>query len=194
MADEENTNEVEEEEEEGGGGSKLVLILTLVNVLVSLGIAGFIFVSFKKEQAKPSIDDVVLEEGESAEGEEGKKEGEKADTTAEGKSQLEETFGKIIQLEQFTVNLSTDGSVTPQFARVSISVEVDNEDTESEVTQKMPKIRNVIIDLFNSKLPSDLSRPSGRGELRDEIMATLNGFLKTGKIKGVYFTSFALSS
>ena len=100
----------------------------------------------------------------------------------------------MITLEQFTVNLITPGSVNPKYVRVNISLEVPNEDIENEVTSKMPQVRNVIIDLFNSKRSADLSTSDGRDFLKEEIRNSLNNFLVSGKIKGVYFTNFSLTN
>ncbi len=58
----------------------------------------------------------------------------------------------------------------------------------------MAQVRNTIIDLINSKKPSDLDTPEGREYLKDEIKNALNGFLNTGKVRGVFFTNFAVSS
>ena len=58
----------------------------------------------------------------------------------------------------------------------------------------MPQVRNTIIDLFNSKRPGDLIQSEGRDYLKEEIRSALNGFMTTGKVKGVFFTNFALSS
>jgi flagellar FliL protein len=58
----------------------------------------------------------------------------------------------------------------------------------------MPQVRNAIIDLFNSKSPTDLANAEGRDYLKEEIRNALNGFMVTGKVKGVFFTNFALSS
>jgi flagellar FliL protein len=103
-------------------------------------------------------------------------------------------FGRMISLEQFTVNLSTSGTIQPKFARVNIAIEVPSEDAELEINQKMPRVRNTIIDLFNSKRPIDLQNTEGRNLLKEQILNALNSFLVTGKVKGVFFTSFAVSS
>ena len=78
--------------------------------------------------------------------------------------------------------------------RVNIAIEVPDSGVESELTQKMPQVRNTIIDLFNSKRPGDLIQSEGRDYLKEEIRSALNGFMTTGKVKGVFFTNFALSS
>ena len=64
----------------------------------------------------------------------------------------------------------------------------------NEITQKMAPVRNAIIDLFNSKRPSDLQTGEGRNFLKEEIRNALNSFLVTGKVKGVFFSNFAVSN
>lgn len=191
-----------------GGGSKIVLILTAVNLVVTLAIVGVLFVSFKKESEKPNIEDIVAADGHGG-GEEHGGGGEhgaegggehgapKADAHGGGGEKKESTlgheYGKMLQLEEFVINLATVGTVAPKYARVKISVEVPVEDTELELTQKMPQVRNTIIDLFNSKRAADLATVEGRNFLKDEIRTALNSFLVTGKVKEVFFTTFNLA-
>jgi len=186
----------------GGGPNKIVLILTAVNVAVTLGMVGVLFFSFQKEKAKVSVEDISVK-AEGAEGHDGhkeaKKEGEGHGEGHGGEKSKEEKkkpadFGKMVTLEQFTVNLSTPGSATARFVRVNVSLEVPNDEAEQEVTVKMPQVRNTIIDLFNSKRPSDMANAEGRDYLKEEIRNAINGFMVTGKVKGVFFTNFALGS
>lgn len=188
MADEEQ-NQVQGSN--SGGGGKLIVILGVVNLLATFGIIGLLVVSFQKSATHPRVDDIVSAEP-NAEGEEGAEEG--AEANAEPGEDSEHSFGKMVTLDQFTVNLSVSGGSTPKFARVNISLEVGGGDTESEIVQKMPRVRNIIIDLFNSKRPNDLATPEGRSYLKDEIRTAINSFLVTGKLSGVFFTNFALSS
>lgn len=199
MAEEDQESEVEEVEE--SGGSKLVLILTGINLLVTLGVAGLVWFSFQAEDKNPNVDDISLED-ESAHAEGGEKgDGKGGGHGGDGQAGAEgagghggtDIYGKMVTLDQFTINLSTDGAVSPKYARVNISVEVGNEDTEVEITSKMPQVRNTIIDLFNSKRPDDLGTPEGRNFLKEEIKNALNGFLSSGKVQGIFFTNFALS-
>jgi flagellar FliL protein len=189
-----------------GGGSKLVLILTLVNTVVTVAIVAILLISFKQQKSAPTVADMKTKEeakpeaaakgeghgeakAEGAHGEGGEGGGEHGKKEAKKPAE----FGKMVTLEQFTVNLSTPGSSSSKFVRVNVSLEVANDDTEAEVNAKMPQIRNVIIDLFNSKRVSDLSTADGRDYLREEIKNALNGFLVHGKVKGVYFTNFMLA-
>lgn len=183
----------------GGGGNKLVMILTLVNLVVTMGIAGIVFISFKKENSQPKTTDILADEehggehGEKKEGEHGAQAGGHGGGHGEEKSAGSKKSGKIVTLEQFTVNLATSGSITPKYARVNISIEVGSDDVESEVSQKLPQVRNTVIDLFNSKRPSDLGSVDGRNYLKDEIKNSINSFLVSGKIKNVFFTNFSIS-
>ncbi len=194
MAAAEEKGDSKDAGKDAGGGAgkafKLILILTAVNVIVTLAVVAIQLISFKKDRAKPSVEDISLASGEHGGGKEGK-EGEGG--AAHGRKKGHE-FGKMVTLELFIVNLSTPGSPNPKFARVNISLEVPTDDVEAELTSKMPQVRNTIIDLFNSKRPSDLSGAEGRDFLKEEIRNALNGFLVNGKVKGVYFTNFHLSA
>ena len=155
-----------------------------------------LFISFQKEKKTPSVEDIAAHDGSdgAAEGH-----GEKKEAGGHGKGNEHEKkktadYGKMVTLEQFTVNLSTPGSVNPKFVRVNVSLEVPTDDSEVEVTSKMPQVRNVIIDLFNSKRPADLATYEGRDYLKEEIRNAINGFMVSGKVRGVFFTNFALTS
>lgn len=179
-----------------GGSSKLVLILAGVNLVATLGMIAILFVSFQREKHTPAITDIAAHAPASAEsGEGGGDHAKKGAADAHGAAAKKPVdAGKMVTLEQFTVNLSTPGSVSPKFVRVNISLEVPTDDAEGEVNTKMPQVRNAIIDLFNSKRPADLATADGRDYLKEEIRNALNGFLVSGKVKGVFFTNFALSS
>jgi flagellar FliL protein len=178
------------------GGGKLVAIVSIVNLIATFAMLAFMGLSFVKDKKHPVAEDISAHTSEPTEGEKshGKEEGKHGEGHGEVQKKKLMNFGKMVTLEQFTINLSTPGSLNSKYVRVNISLEVPNDDTESEVTSKMPQIRNVIIDLFNSKRPADLATADGRDFLKEEIRNALNNFLVSGKIKGVFFTNFSLSS
>jgi flagellar FliL protein len=186
----------------GAGGGKLSSILAIVNLLVTLGIGGIVFMQFQKEKHHEAVSDISTEgeHGAAAGGEHGAaapaagEHGAPADAHGGGGLLSKGPQNKIVTLEQFTVNLSTTIGTPPRFARVVIAVDVPSEDTSQELTQKMPQVRNAIIDLFNSKRPSDLQTGEGRNFLKEEIRNALNSFLITGKVKGIFFSNFAVSN
>ena len=193
-----------------GGGSKLPAILAIVNILFTLGIGAVVFIQFQKDKHRESVSDIstegekTAESGEAKAGEHGEakpaEHGEAKSEHGEAKpgehgegEAKKENASKIITLEQFTVNLSTTVGTPPHFARVMIAVEVGSDNTSQELTQKMPQARNAILDLFNSKRPSDLQTGEGRNFLKEEIRNALNSFLVTGKVKGVFFSNFTIN-
>jgi flagellar FliL protein len=187
-----------------GGGSKLAPILGIVNLLLTLGIGAVIFLQFQKDKHKESVSDIQPNVEEHAAPSEQGAPAEHGAPAGEHGAPAKDAHGnpiaakqvgpKIVTLEQFTVNLSTTVGTPPRFARVVIAVELPSEDTSTELTQKMPQVRNAVIDLFNSKRPGDLQNGEGRNFLREEIRNALNSFLITGKVKGVFFSNFAISS
>lgn len=189
----------------GGGASPsggLVLILTGVNLLATLVMVAVLFISFQNGKNKPSIEDIAEHSssasatgGETGHGAHAPASSGGGHGEASGAATKTTTdFGRMLNLDQLVVNLSTPGSVNPKFVRVTVSLEIPNEDTENEVKTKMPQVQNAIIDLFNSKKPADLASADGRDYIKDEIKNALNSFLINGKVKAVYFTNFALSS
>ncbi len=193
------------------GGGKLTIILTIVNTVVSLAVIGLLFTSLQKEKQTHRIEDIVASESE-GHGEDAAAGGHGAPAAGGGHgapaagghgapaagghgapAKKLGDYGKMVTLDQFTVNLTTPGSTTPKYVRVNISLEVPGDDVETELNQRMPQVRNAIIDLFNSKRPSDVISEEGRQYLKEEIRSALNGFMVSGKVKGVFFTNFALS-
>lgn len=190
MAAEENANPSGSDGASSGGGNKLVLILTVVNLLVTGGIGGVVYVAFKKSQA-PTVQDISTAE-EHAEAESGEQGAGKP--AGEAQQAAVDPARRMVTLDQFTVNLTSPGSAGSKFVRVNISLELPNQEAETELTSRMPQVRNTIIDLVNSKRPGDLATAEGRDYLKEEILNALNAFMITGKVKGVFFTSFAVST
>jgi flagellar FliL protein len=188
-------------------GNVVVMALAAVNVVGTLVIVTLLFISFQREKQKASLEDLAAQtiaEGD-GEGEGGEKKegghgggghggghGDGHGGPEKAKKKTTE-FGKMVNLDPFTINLSNPGSATPKFVKANISLEIPNDETEAEVQNKTPQIRNAIIDLFNSKRTADLLTSEGRDYLKEEIRNAINGFMVDGKIKGVYFTNFALA-
>jgi len=183
-----------------GGGNKLVLILTLVNLIACIGIGGVLFISHKKQNSQPHVTDIQpsAEHAEAADGHGEKKEGGHGEAAADGHGgggaeKKPSKDSRTLPLEQFTVNLASPGGTAQKFVRVNIALDIPTEDIEKEVQAKMPQVRNAIIDLFNSKRPNDLVSAEQREYLKEEIRNALNSFMSNGKVKGVYFTNFAVT-
>jgi len=84
-------------------------------------------------------------------------------------------------LESFTVNL-TGGDT---YLQVEVKLLLSDTDFQEKLKQRMPEIRNDILNLLSSKTPDDLSTLEGKNKLAADIQADINGLLKVRAEKGV---------
>jgi flagellar FliL protein len=188
----------------GGGAGKLGVILTIVNLLLTLGIGAVVFIQFKKDKNSEHVADIAAHEegghGDGGHGEAPKEGGHGEPAKAEGghggghgEAGPAKPKNTVMTFEMFTVNLSTAVGANPKYIRVVVSVDTGSEDALNELNSKIPQARNAIIDLFNSKRPSDLQTGEGRNFVKEEIRNALNSFLVSGKIKAVYFSNYSVT-
>ena len=97
-------------------------------------------------------------------------------------------IGPIYPLEPFIVNLMDPGG--KRYLKVTLELELSNEKMKPEMDKRLPQLRDTILTLLSSKSFKDICDLSGKYQLRAEILANLNRYLKTGKVKSVYFTEF----
>lgn len=151
----------------------LFIGLAVFNMVVVIGVAYMLYSWKKQEEAKTTIQDVV--EGEHAEQE-------------KDKIEAEELVGQLVPLETFLVNLA--GVRGGRLLKVTMSLEVDNVDVQSEIEKRKAEIRDTILILLSSKSFDQVSSKDGKDFLREEVRDTLNSFLTKGKVKSVLFTEF----
>lgn len=203
MSAEQNETAVDTSSGGGGGTSKIVVIASLVNMVATVGIVAVLFLAHQKEKSKPTVEDIVSGQasssgagahgsgsGQGADKAEGAGDGGQGDKAAVAVNDS----GKIIPLEPFTVNLTTGIGTQPRYVRMNISVELEQGATEKEFDIKLPRVRDTIINLLNSKKVAEINAVEGREQLKDEIRRSVNTFMLQSKVKGVYFTNFAVSN
>jgi flagellar FliL protein len=166
---------------------KVILFLILLNIITI--IVSFYFLFFKKNNIFNQKNPLKAEKSLLKE----------SKAFIEKKNDKERSFSSLklnkkINLDKLIINLSTPEVFSQRFVQVNISIEVYVYESIEEINSKIPKIRNLIIDLFNSKKPSEVSHPEGREFIKEDIKNNINTFLINGKIKEVYFTSFFLSN
>ncbi len=155
--------EVKETEEKGGGKKKLFLLLFLLLILLGAGGgAAYFFLLGKEEKKEEQKPKVAPEE-----------------------------IGIMYKLEPaFIVNLADPEATV--YARVSITLEVANQETLLEVQKKEPIIRDAIIEIISSKTSEDIRTPEGREQLKLEILKRINTILSKGGVRNIYFTEFVI--
>jgi flagellar FliL protein len=192
-----------------GGTSKIVVIASLVNLVATIGVIAVLFLSYQKEKSQPSVEDIVAGQAKSDKGHGGG--GSHAASGGGGEhggggghggghggagaaSEPVTDAGKIVPLDPFTVNLSTGSGSAPRYVRMNVSMELEQGAPEKEFEVKLPRVRDTIISLLNSKKPQDMTAPEGREQLKEDIKRTVNSYMLESKVKGVYFTNFAVSN
>ena len=112
------------------------------------------------------------------------------ETDIETTNNKQELIGPILTLDTFIVNLLGDRG--KKYLKVKVELELDSEKTTAEINLRLPQIRDSILTMLSSKSNEDINTLEGKFQLRAEIIATINQYLKTGKIKNVYFTDFII--
>ncbi len=181
MADEENQGG----SSSGNGTNKLLLGVLVLNIVVVIGVGLIVFLDQKKKDAAESIE--KLAEGAVHSGGQGGADGAQAgadDAASSTKSDV-----RFFNVGEFTANLN-GGPGAAHYIRVNVNLQLDEGLQDEEMKKRSPQIRDKVITLLNSKRPKDLQSRDGRKFLKEEIKTSINAFLETGKIMGVFFSTF----
>jgi flagellar FliL protein len=152
--------------------SKKVIILIIAAVILFLAIiGGGFFFMWKMMTTTLQQNQVAAEE-----------------TVAE--EEPADAIKPLYSLDTFIVNLADQGG--KRYLRVTMELEIDTIEVTQEINQRLPQLRNSILMIIPSKRYEDIGTAEGKAKLRDELMAGLNTFLKTGQITNIYFTEFVV--
>lgn len=150
--------------------SPLLLGIITLNTLVIIGVGVLLYTSKKTELEKPSMEPII--EG----------------AIQDDKEGVEAAGGYAVPLDYFLVNLAEDQG--QKLFKVQMEFDVDSVEVQEEINKRMPQVRDMIIILLSSKNYSQISTPTGKENLKEEIRSTVNSFLTKGKINKVLFTQF----
>jgi flagellar FliL protein len=99
-------------------------------------------------------------------------------------------IGPIHPLDTFIVNLADEGGA--RYLRVTMNLELKDEDAVGLVEERLPLVRNGVLMLVPAKKYADISTVEGKDVLREELVAKLNSFLKPDSVTNIYFTEFVI--
>lgn len=175
-----------------GGPNKILMGMLALNMVMLMAVGAILFVSQKKEDQAQNIEKIAegaKEEGGhgAAAGGHGAPAGEHG-APAAGASPVADIDARFYNVGEFTANLNGPGA--SHYVRLNVNLELDKEVNEEEMKKRTPQIRDRIITLLNSKRPQDLQNSEGRTFLKNEVKSGVNSLLQTGKIVGVYFSTF----
>ena len=98
-------------------------------------------------------------------------------------------MGPILDLDPFIVNLA---DAEPRFLKVTIKLELDGPLAKTEVSERLPQVRDAILILLTSKESQSLKPTAGKLQLRDEILQRINSLMASGQARNAYFTEFVV--
>lgn len=161
-------------EEAGGNEAKkrstiLIFLIPLVFVMV---VGGGGFFAYTKLFASAAEE---LKPGKAAKAENPGKEG---------------AVGPMMAFQPFVVNLAGNGG--KRYMKLNLEAELSSPEQNEELKKRLPQVRDAIILLLSSKNFADIQDIGGKNKLREELISRVNGLLKTGKIRNVYFTEFVV--
>jgi len=152
--------------------NKILLLLIGVLMVLMLGLGGGLFMMWNKLTA------LNTQSGANA--------GEKPGV----EKSAEHPLGPIFSLDTFIVNLADNGG--NRYLRVTMDLELGNSELEAEISKRLPQVRDSMLMILPTKRFEDISTVQGKTALRDEMLATINGYLTQGKITKIYFKEFVV--
>jgi flagellar FliL protein len=99
-------------------------------------------------------------------------------------------IGPIYNLDTFIVNLADEEG--NRYLRVTMDLELGNKMLSEELDVRLPQVRDTVLMILPTKRFEDIRTTEGKAALRDELLASLNGFLTQGKVINIYFKEFVI--
>ena len=156
--------------------NKILIILSGVVMVLMLGLGGGLFMMWNKLSAMETRVQSTAEDAEQGD--------------QDSSVPVEKLLGPIFSLETFIVNLADEGG--KRYLRMTIDLEMDSEELESEVKKRLPQVRDSILTILPTKRFDDISSAKGKTALRDQMLERINGLLTRGKVTNIYFKEFVV--
>jgi len=187
---EKDKKEKDEGDEEGakapeappaGGSKKKILFIAGFVVLLALaaGIPTVIMLMRNKQQTEEVAADAAQQAQDALKPEGSDDQSELAED--------EERLGAIAPLETFVVNLNGG-----KYLRTQIQLEFQGADIPNKFVSRLVPIRDGVIAALTKKTESELSSPTGKQNLKNEVRDIVNEQLRKEEVKRVYFTQFVI--
>ena len=150
--------------------NKILIILIGVMMVFVLGLGGGLFMMWNKLSAMETQ--------------------AMSPSDQEASVPVEELLGPIYPMDTFIVNLADKGG--KRYLRITIDLELDGKELESEITKRLPQVRDSILTILPTKRFEDISSAKGKTALRDQMLERINGMLARGQITNIYFKEFVV--
>ena len=176
-------------------------ILLIGNLALNFFCGFILFGSHNADKSKASIQDFVIKgpksledfEREQKEREEAEK--KKVDDALPGISDPNDgKYARMFTMDQMLVNLYPVPNAPPKYVRITLAFNVKTREVEKEFKNRVGEIKNIVIDLVNSKTLEELRTIKGRSYLTFQVQDSVNKVMTKGKIQGVYINQLMLNN
>ncbi len=99
----------------------------------------------------------------------------------------------IFGLEDFRINTADVDESHFVRMKLSLGYKGENKKLATELPQRTQQIRDIIINLLNSKEKQDIDEQIEKERLKEEIKKAINNVLTSGEVEGVYYDEFVIS-
>jgi flagellar FliL protein len=156
--------------------NKILIMFIGVVMVLMLGLGGGLFMMWNKLSAMETRSQSTAEDAEQGD--------------QDSSVPIEKLLGPIFSLDTFIVNLADEGG--KRYLRMTIDLELDSEELESEVNKRLPQVRDSILTILPTKRFDDISSAKGKTALRDQMLERINGLLTRGRVTNIYFKEFVV--
>lgn len=110
----------------------------------------------------------------------------------ENKAEKEEKVSIIIPLKSFVVNLFDKKGIGKRYLKISMELEVSEEEDKVKVENNIPQLRDTVLILLSSQTLKEINTMEGKLELKNAIVLRMNQVLGNKKVRRIYFTEFVV--
>lgn len=166
MADE---NEEKQETSENTGKKGMLKWIVVAGIVVVLGVGGLFGwrVYSKAETSEAEVKQAASKNAQS-------------------------TAGVVFPLRSFIVNLMEKTGIGKKYLKVTVEIEVENEEAKKTVEKFTPQISDMILLLLSSQSTREINTLEGKLELKQALLSRMNQVLGKAIVQKVYFTEFVV--
>ena len=98
----------------------------------------------------------------------------------------------VFPIESFIVNLADRSGHGKRYLKVTLALEVRDEEKKKRVEGYTAELRDTILLLLSSQLFSEINSLEGKLELKQALLSRINQVLGEGVVHRIYFTEFVV--
>ncbi len=99
----------------------------------------------------------------------------------------------IFPLDNFRVNTADIDEPHYVVIKLSLGYNENNKKLAAELPARTQQIRDIILQILNSKEKQDIDEEIEKERLKDEIKKAINNVLTSGEIEDIYYDEFVIS-